>query len=282
MLAAIVIPVYRESISKNEEISFRQCLSIFGIKYPIYLVTHENLTLKSYQRISLDYELHYPLGVKYFSSRFFESITGYNLLMLSPIFYRSFSAFEFALIYQLDAFVFEDRLEYWCHQGYAYVGAPWLEGWTKAEENAPFIGVGNGGFSLRKVSSHLKVLNSFSYIKKPAEFFSGLRSIPLKKRPYHFARILANLTIKNNTYHWFNSFPNNEDSFWGVHANQNFNWFLVPRVKKALQFSFEVQPACMYELNNHQLPFGCHAWWKYDLEFWKEHIEKFGYNIPDK
>ena len=30
------------------------------------------------------------------------------------------------LIYQLDAFVFQDDLAYWCQQNYDYIGAPWL------------------------------------------------------------------------------------------------------------------------------------------------------------
>jgi hypothetical protein len=42
--------------------------------------------------------------------------------------------------------------------GYDYIGPPWIQGpdlpWLKES------GVGNGGFSLRKVESFLKLLNS--------------------------------------------------------------------------------------------------------------------------
>jgi len=44
--------------------------------------------------------------------------------MMSPAFYDAFKAFDYILIYQLDAFVFRDELEYFCSLGYDYIGAP--------------------------------------------------------------------------------------------------------------------------------------------------------------
>ena len=49
--------------------------------------------------------------------------------------------------------------------------------------------------------------------------------------------------------------------------------FKVAEPKVALQFSFEVNPSLLYEMNNQQLPFGCHAFEKYEYEtFWKNFI----------
>ncbi|HMC84001.1 MAG TPA: DUF5672 family protein, partial [Chitinophagaceae bacterium] len=70
-----------------------------------------------------------------------------------------------------------------------------------------------------------------------------------------------------------------EDQFWGLSLSKKFEWFKVPDYKTAAAFAFEMQPHRLYILNNNQLPFGCHAWWKYDLDFWKPHIEKFGYRL---
>jgi hypothetical protein len=28
----------------------------------------------------------------------------------------------------------------------------------------------------------------------------------------------------------------------------------------------------LYELNGHELPFGCHAWERYDRAFWEEQL----------
>jgi hypothetical protein len=127
------------------------------------------------------------------------------------------------------------------------------------------IGVGNGGFSLRKVSDHLRVLLSFSWIDTNHLFVVDRN---------FFKRILL-----NNTFFILNDFQLNEDIFWGVISKRNFPWFKIPEWKIAAQFSVEVQPRYFFEVNNHTLPFGCHAWWRYDLEFWKPHIEQFGYKL---
>jgi len=41
-----------------------------------------------------------------------------------------------------------------------------------------------------------------------------------------------------------------------------------------VSFSFEVGPKHCFEKNNQTLPFGCHAWAKYDREFWKPYLLK--------
>jgi hypothetical protein len=46
----------------------------------------------------------------------------------------------------------------------------------------------------------------------------------------------------------------------------------LPNWQQALKFGFEQHPQLCYELNNQQLPFGCHAWEKYDYEFWEKYM----------
>lgn len=143
------------------------------------------------------------------------------------------------------------------------------------------MGVGNGGFSLRKNSSHLKVLNTFSFLTSPRENWSARFSgdqVPgsaFKKA----AGFLLDHTVRNNTHKWLNNFGGYEDQFWGLFVAKRIKWFKVPGLKEAADFSFEMQPHRLYELTGGKLPMGCHAWWKYDLDFWKPHIEKFGYNL---
>ncbi len=55
--------------------------------------------------------------------------------------------------------------------------------------------------------------------------------------------------------------------------------FNLAPVSEACKFSFEVNPAILFKMNNNQLPMGCHAWWLYDLEFWRPHIESYGYKL---
>jgi hypothetical protein len=50
-------------------------------------------------------------------------------------------------------------------------------------------------------------------------------------------------------------------------------FFRRPKAKEALHFAFEMEPRKAYKMTNHKLPFGVHAWEKYDAEFWKEWIK---------
>lgn len=47
----------------------------------------------------------------------------------------------------------------------------------------------------------------------------------------------------------------NEDVFWAL-VPQNFS---RPQWSEALKFSFDVYPDYCYELNNYELPMGCHG-----------------------
>ena len=64
----------------------------------------------------------------------------------------------------------------------------------------------------------------------------------------------------------------NEDEFWSFIAPRYFKDFKVADFECAMYFSFETQPRRLYKTTNNKLPFGCHAWQKYDPEFWKEFI----------
>jgi hypothetical protein len=44
-------------------------------------------------------------------------------------------------------------------------------------------------------------------------------------------------------------------------------------LKDALEFAFERYPRKCFKLNNHNLPFGVHAWEKYDKSFWLNHVD---------
>ncbi len=88
-----------------------------------------------------------------------------------------------------------------------------------------------------------------------------------------------NLTVRNNTFFLCNNYAANEDGYWGLLIGKKFSWFKVAPPDDAMKFSFEVQPKRFFEENLRKLPFGCHAWIKYDFDFWKSHIESFGYKL---
>ena len=161
------------------------------------------------------------------------------------------------LIYQTDAFVFRDELKDWCESGYDYIGAPWFEHFTDKEDVGNFIGVGNGGFSLRKIDTHIKVLNTFSYVLSPEQNIAG--RFQKGKNGGSFLRNLGGWildhTIRNNTHWLLNSFKGHEDQFWGLYVTQRMKWFKVPAFQEALSFAFEMQPRRLMKLNNNELPF---------------------------
>jgi hypothetical protein len=137
------------------------------------------------------------------------------------------------------------------------------------------MGVGNGGFSLRKVKSALKVLSSHRRIVPLKEIWKKQQQIDynIKGRLGSFIYIFKAFTFqKNNTHYLFNDFAFNEDLFWSRSASSIFSWYKVPSIKVAMRYAFEQNPSYLYQRNNHKLPFGCHAWEKYEPEFWEKHI----------
>ena len=256
-LCAIVVPVYKEVLDKYEELSFRQCLKILH-KYQVFIVTHENLNLFVYDTIAKEYDAQ--LRKVFFSDSYFCNIAGYNRLLKSKQFYMSFDSYQYILIYQLDAFVFRDELEDWCKKEYDYIGAPWIADNNGELMERKYWKVGNGGLSLRKVSYCLKVLSwkgpvlKYSYYKK------------LKYLPYI-------LGWKNNMRFFLKS-KLNEDGILGGLLTPSYINPKLPSPKEAALFAFENFPSYMYHMCNNQLPFGCHAFLKFEYEtFWKQFIE---------
>jgi Protein of unknown function (DUF5672) len=271
---AVVVIMHKKDLSHYESISLSQCLKIFR-KWPIHIAKPVSMDISGF---SLDVP---NLQIENFTDLSFSSIGEYSRLLLSTSFYKRFLAYKYILIYQLDAFVFSDQLKYWCDLDYDYLGAPWFGKFSSQENQGDFIGVGNGGFSLRKISSHLKVLNTFSFITPMRDNLKSrfASENSTRRRLQNAAGLILDYTVRNNTHRFFNNYAGHEDQFWGLSVAKKMKWFKVPDLDKAAAFAFEMQPHRLLILNNDQLPFGCHAWWKYDLEFWKPHIEQFGYKL---
>lgn len=231
-MVAVVVPIYRQSLTELEVIAYRQLVSILG-EFDIVFVAPQKL------KIPLEIK-EKKIKIEYFEQGFFESINTYNSLLLSKPFYRRFLEYEFILIYQLDAFVFKNELYYFCELGYDYIGAPWLFGfWPYILARRRPMYVGNGGLSLRRVEACIDALNSNKEL------------------------IERNKEVS-------------EDVFFSACNSANFK---VAPIDVALSFAFETDVRSCFEANNNNLPFGCHAWQRYDLNFWKKYIEEFGYTL---
>jgi hypothetical protein len=222
----IIVPTYKEFLTETEEVSLNQLIRVLG-EYDIYFICPKRLNAKYLNQFR----------VKRFENSYFEGIEGYNRLMMSEVVYSQFSEYRYMLIYQLDAFVFDDRLMEFCDYGYDYIGAPWITGYrTTSDEGFRYVNVGNGGFSLRKISACIQVIRK------------------------HKEELMT--------------FDKYEDLFFALKNGNDFN---VAPIDIALKFSFEREVRECYKLNHNQLPFGCHAWEKHDFYFWKPIFRQYGY-----
>ena len=86
----------------------------------------------------------------------------------------------------------------------------------------------------------------------------------------HFVGFLVRINLNNSVF-LFNNDP--EDIFFGYRLKEKGIKMNIAPISEAIKFSFEINPKLLLEMNNNILPFGCHAWWKYDLDFWKNHIK---------
>lgn len=243
----VVFPLYK--VPTDVELHFLENGNRKLSNYDQVIVCPENLKITpAFGKLS-------KLPKVRFSNHYFESIDGYNRLMLLPEFYSAFSNYEYILIHQPDVYVFKDELQYWCSKNYAYIGAPWLRKNDSLLKKClifmrkfiqPNYGnkhnkVGNGGFSLRNVSDFLEIL---------------------KLTPQSTMNRFC-----SKSHHLFN-----EDVFWSLIAPKINPFFKIPYYKDALSFGIEFQPEKALKMNNGQLPFGCHAPIVHGLNFWKKYI----------
>lgn len=276
----ITIPIYKDP-SKVEEASYRQCLKILG-SHDICLLTFKELDTSIYERIADEYNV--KVKFEFFDRMFFTSVSGYNDLCMSVDFYERFSIYEFLLIYQLDAWVFRDELDYWCEKNYDYIGAPIFYAYNGKKFTQKFCGIGNGGFTLRKISHCIKMLRSDQHkpFIKPLPlielyynyFLYADKFKPLKKKLRAIPTVLGKMFGFYNTLHYYISQHVNEDMLLGSWSDKSWgNHSYLPDFTEASRFSFELNPAYLYERNGNKLPFGCHAFmkWEYD-SFWSKHI----------
>lgn len=256
----VVVPIYLPALSEMEAVSLKQCLDILS-DYSIVIIKPENLDLSNIQSQFL-----LPKVVS-FPDRCFRGIEAYNRLMLDVTFYKTFSSYTYMLVYQLDAYVFKDELFFWASLGYDYIGAPWMpqqrKYWRFPSRSVWFVQrcfwsifypknlrrmkycwfhVGNGGFSLRKISKMIAVTE-------------------------HYKTIIDKCMADSNPF-----FP--EDVFLLLNTYDKESHLKRPSYKLAMKFAIEQIPAWSYRANGCQLPFGCHNWTHPEmLPFWSQFIK---------
>ncbi len=232
---AIAIPIYKTSLNADEIFSVKK--SLFNLQgHDAYWVAPESLDLSYYD------DMFGQLQVERFADDYFKSIVGYNRLLVSTMFYERFIDYEFMLICQPDAVVLKPELHLWLERPYDYIGAPWPNGYSLSIniKSIPIEGgvkctafVGNGGLSLRRNKACIDLIREF-----------------------------PDVSIEWHTQ------GHAEDLFFAFLGTLSSN-FLIPNIKVAANFSHDIDPLHLQKITNQEIPFGVHAWGKYDRYFWE-------------
>lgn len=282
----VVIPVYKSAPNATELASFRQCIKVLK-SFDLCLSTYKELDLAVYIKTAKEHSKE--ISVKCFERRFFTSVAGYNELCYDIEFYSAFHDYDYMLIYQLDAWVFRDELQMWCEKGYDYIGSPFFKDvspkGTSPLYSKEMVGVGNGGFSLRRIRYCIRLLERWKWLPylTPSyfwEMYSTERAGAIVEKSacrlsFLCKTILRSFGYKNTLNYFVKSRKVNEDFYFSKWAIQAWGGAKVnlPSCEEASRFSFEVNPSYLYNLNG-KLPFGCHAFEKWEFDtFWSKYIQ---------
>ena len=253
--AIVVVPIYTTALSSEHVLSLKRTVRIIG-HHPFAVICPQGLDLTPLDALLQPAQ---PI-LERFDRHYFDGVEGYNRLMLSETLYQRFDAYQYLLICQTDAFVFEDKLDYWCSQGYDYIGAPWISSprnalnktlfWfnnlfrAKKKSNEYLFKVGNGGFSLRKVRMMQRIVH---------------------EQRNDIDHELANPRDRNHHV---------EDQYFSLAAPTRINEMKIPVYTEAVDFCIDRRPQLALAINGGRLPFACHGFDKRNVRnFWRPIIE---------
>ena len=265
MKKVIVVPLYRSEMSAEETASLRQCGKIFSSRDIVFAAPEKLDCQIQQQSIS-------SARIERFDDSYFTSISSYSRLLLTPEFYSRFSDYDYMLIYQLDAWVFRDELDCWCEKGYDYIGAPFVINFGQKEH----IIVGNGGFSLRRISAVLRVLSTPEKRMFPPVLLKDFCLSYIFAKRYLRAvipllRMIGLFPNQRGTYleQIRRDENNNEDMvFYFLSKKFTDDGLIMPDIEEAARFALSALPGRFFQCT----PFGAHAWMKDTYPFWKDFI----------
>lgn len=225
----IIIPIYNEYPSESEKKSILRNTTVLQ-QYDVYAVHPAGMNINEYKM----YRIYKYIP---FKKKYFRSNKSYSRLLLSGSFYDCFNEYDYMLIAQTDTYILNSNysLEYFINMSYDYYGAPWPCGPFATPygirehiksifvHNSKQLLVGNGGFSLRKISSTKRLV----------------------KRHALYIKIFWRL---------------NEDLFFSLHGMKHKGYSACP-ITIASQFALETNMDS--EISKGNLPYAIHAWEKH-------------------
>ena len=212
----IVIPIYDEDFDSDIYRTINNTYTLYKDKYDIFFICSDKLNISKYQ-------LYFPhIKYKFFDNIYFTSQSSYSYLMLNYLFYKEFLAYEYMLLVQTDAYIFNGySLEYFLDKNYIILGA--LVGWCWGEDISKinfemayknnitlydykqffnncelFL---NGGLTLRKIDVLYHILKGFyqkltNKINNPSYYFKDVNLDFCED--YQICNLLNNFNMLDN------------------------------------------------------------------------------------
>lgn len=240
----IIIPVYYEDPNRLDKFSINSLMdNLEDInEYDIVIVSPNDINLDSWKSL-----LGTDAKVKTFDGSNFNSTIAYSKLLESYDFWSSFSDYEYALLYQTDGYCFGGKLSDFIEDGYDYIGAPIVA------KNARWFctpAVGNGGISLRKVSTMIETTDPDG----------------------EFIRECASDIERHNKQNG-NMYAIYEDLYFAQLVPMLWE-FSKASVNRAFDFSYDMNTDVVWNMTDHKLPMFCHAFDK-NIRFWQNVSDAF-------
>lgn len=237
----IVIPVYYEQPNVLDTATMTQLDKVIGNKYDIYIVCPAELNLSEWKKL-----VSKPAKVA-FDKEYFNGYHGYSQLCISKDFYGRFLnlGYDYMCLFQTDVWLFKDGIQEFADMEYDYIGAPIL---SRGSLWKHVPAVGNGGFSLRKLSVFKDICDPEGVVRK---------------------------TYKDLNKQWDS--VDIEDKFLCDHVRGYYN-FSVPDINTAFEFAWDQSVEYIYKEKTKEFPVAAHAVDK-TLYFWIKYIPEL--NTPD-
>ena len=272
----VLVPTHLERL--DDELAATLLHNASQLKeYKLEVILPESRDPSGYEAF---FSKHGILGsVRQVPSKYFGSTTAVNRMGTDPDFYRLYLEFEYILICHLDAWVFGGNLAYWMSLGYDFIGAPLF---LPQNGHAPFMRRmapfgGNGGLSLRRVASCIRVLETFKPGIGPWRFTQALLFL-VRNRQWGGTLILFRLMRMlrkdwRGTREKYNIY---EDVFFTVIAPLCGNLISIPSASTALRFACEVNYSLVQkEILGLEPPLGIHGFDKYVESDYLDYVRGF-------
>ncbi len=161
----VLAPIYREMNNKEKMIIAHNLSMLSDIPAALIGPIGKNSLIKDLQ-LELSMKTSREISITLLEDQYFQSISGYNALLMSKEFYECFTDYEYILICQHDALILKNTLAAWLNSGYGFVGAPHFVGSANPKQPLKFRKSQNGGLSLRRIPDVLRVFESGKKINK--------------------------------------------------------------------------------------------------------------------